>query len=79
MTAKEMFEDLGYEDITNEYSYDKDCKAVYVNKTYIPYVHIIFEELGTTKVIDNEIDITIPLLKAINKQVEELGWNNDTI
>lgn len=73
--AKEMFEKLGYEDITNEYSYDKDYKAVYINKTYTPHVRIIFEEYGTTKVIDNEIDITIPLLKAINKQVEELGWN----
>lgn len=72
--AKEMFEKLGYEDITNEYSYDKDYKAVYINKTYTPHVRIIFVEYGTTKVIDNEIDITIPLLKAINKQVEELGW-----
>ena len=77
MTAKEMFEELGYIDITNEYSYDKDYKAVYVNIEYIPNVHIIFEEYGTTRVIDNEIEITMPLLKAINKQVEELGWTND--
>ena len=75
MSAKEMFEKLGYEDITNQYSYDKDYKAVYVNKTYIPHVHIMFEKCGTNRVIDNEIVITMPLLKAINKQIEELGWN----
>lgn len=75
MSAKEMFEKQGYEDITNQYSYDKDYKAVYVNKTCTPHVHIMFEKYGTNRVIDNEIDITMPLLQAINKQVEELGWN----
>ena len=69
MSAKEMFEELGYELETennwglqyyneeedNEYFFNKEHKWVEVPK-------------GAYDVID------LKVLKAINKQIEELGW-----
>lgn len=76
MKAKEMFEELGYEcEIGLKYiDYAKHFKEIkqhgYIlfdleEKTILPSM-----EYGSTHAL--EIDMT--LLKAINKQVEELGW-----
>jgi len=66
MTAKEMFEELGFE-------YDD-------GENYIEYSNY---DTGICFMLDDK-DISIntgyidmPLFKAINKQCEELGWNND--
>ena len=80
MTAKEMFLELGYKLI-------KDCKfylfyekALKENAEYEnDYLHISFEkqdkEVIKTYGDDNSPEaITIQELKAINKQIEELGW-----
>ena len=77
MKAREMFEELGYEQEigTNYIDYAKFHKEInqhsYIlfdleEKTILPTM-----EYGSTHAL--EIDMT--LLKAINKQVEELGWN----
>lgn len=76
MSAKEMFEELGYEQQISEYA------ITYQNKDAVKY-EISFNlehkciELEPT--IDGKIHyftrLDMKLLQAINKQVEELGWN----
>ena len=72
MTAKEMFAELGYTQKTENIR--EDAVIVYG----IPNVAIIsFDENkqvykeGTTSII------TLDEWRAINKQIEELGWNTD--
>lgn len=77
MKAKEMFEELGYEiEIGKNYiEYAKFHKKInqhsYIlfdleEKTILPSM-----EYGST----HALEIGMNLLKAINKQIEELGWN----
>ena len=83
MSAKEMFEELGYnqlyenkhymfyvKDLIDTPEYEKDC------------IHLEFNHdnktINKTYGDDNTVeDITLEELKAINKQIEELGWNNE--
>lgn len=84
MTAKEMFEELGYElyDETDIYiSYRKFPDTIVDNKTY---QEIFFNTQSMFFVISEykhgeleEKFIITKELQAINKQVEELGWNNE--
>lgn len=73
MTAREMFEELGYQrNVENE-------KIIYIIETKgsFYYQEIIFNLVKKIIVIDGnflEVAIENNLLKAINKQVEELGW-----
>ena len=70
-TAKEMFEELGYvQEIKNNVIY-------YFKKIDIPKSHIIYDIdfIIDTKEIFISKTIDLEELKAINKQVEELGWN----
>lgn len=70
MTAKEMFEKLGYEE--REETTSMNCIKSYINKSIM---HIIY--FDDDKTIDIECRIMdMDLLKAINKQVEELRWTN---
>ena len=79
MTAKEMFEKLGYEIqyisknqviYKQEHSFG-DCKQIIIN--YLPntnrgfYVNYSVENQGGY--------ISFEELQAINKQIEELGWD----
>lgn len=72
MTAKEMFEKLGYEqDLNSE-------RIRYFNEETKYYVVFFLEYKIYTIGCSNEnedVGINIELHKAINKQVEELGWN----
>lgn len=83
MSAKEMFEELGYK--RDEFI---NANSDYINKKFISYgkgkVHIAIssfsEPISICKFKDSwffskALDITIQELKAINKQIEELGWN----
>ena len=98
MTAKEMFEELGFKFehkkkyvkltfeeqlIKDEYIYRCNASINYkyswldirfdlINKKIIPFQNSMNGNCGISY-------IQIDLLQAINKQVEELGWNNDTI
>lgn len=75
MTAKEMFEDLGYKykKQKNLYLesiiYEKGSKRILFryDKKIIPYA-----DYGET---EDATLLTLEELQAINKQVEELGWN----
>ena len=68
MTAKEMFKELGFkiDDIKKTY-------LSYYNKEEDSYIYFDY----IYKTVEVQFDINMDLLKAINKQVEELGWDND--
>lgn len=73
MTAKEMFEALGYK--RNE----ENEKIIYLIETKgsFYYQEIIFNLVKKIIVIDGnflEVAIESKLLKAINEQANELGW-----
>lgn len=76
-TAKEMFEELGYYLQNNT-----DCEIEFMkNDVYKERIKFIKFYLGireyttySTKVYENAVTISTEELKAINKQVEELGW-----
>jgi len=80
MTAKEMFEKLGYE--VGDTPYYERCIRYVANDGYIKreiefwrddkiiYNNLIYGEVQ----MKGSCPIPIELLKAINKQVEELGW-----
>lgn len=69
LSAKEMFEELGYKE-------RKETNCLNCVKSYINYktLNIIYFDSDKTIDIQNMI-ISYELLQAINKQVEELGWN----
>ena len=76
MTAKEMFEELGY---------DWKETNIYIQYTKYNWKHFIFRSKTTIcfwKLIekvslydDTCLNATIKELKAINKQIEELCWD----
>lgn len=83
MSAKEMFEELNYYQITGM----KKMPIIYQNTTPAYKTTIEFNEYADTlkiikfdTVMNNYKEITrisLEELQAINKQVEELGWNNE--
>ena len=83
MKAREMFEELGYEKYSRFNWGVKVERNIYeVNflkgKHIVGYEYYVFE--NSTKTICHNTScednyINIDELKAINKQVEELGWN----
>lgn len=71
-SAKEMFEELGFEYKKSDFSitYYKEFRD-YDDECYILDIAFrLFEQE-----ISTDFSIDMRLLKAINKQVEELGWN----
>lgn len=78
MTAKEMFETLGYHENDRPY---RDSPIGYFRRLdYKHYIEILFllsekrVVYSSTNSINDCISITMPDLKAIQKQCEELGW-----
>ena len=67
-SAKEMFEELGY-DLVETTSY----MMYYHNEENDIYIWFY----NNRKTIEIVNEFTLDMLKAINKQVEELGWNNE--
>ena len=74
-TAREMFEKLGYEE--NPYREDM---ITYRRKKY-PNEHIDISISKGVFIKEDDYDlayyITLEELQAINKQIKELGWNNE--
>ena len=75
MTAKEMFEALGYElDDCSNFEEKAKCLNYQIIKPY----ECIFKEitfyLDSKEIGWDNVMITMPLLKAINQQCKELGW-----
>lgn len=71
MSAKEMFEELGYEQNT------KNNVIYYFKKIHIPKSYIVYSInfIADKKEIFINKNIDMQELKAINKQIEELDWN----
>ena len=76
-TATEMFEQLGYKEISSS-----NNRKVFKKDNLVTSYTIVFEYGAKTINIYSSInghgfnskDMTMQELKAINKQVEELGW-----
>lgn len=84
MSAKEMFEELGFK---YEYHENKSINAEDTITYHKDNLHIQFNLISKCIIVQNDTSpmfygvgiffINNKLHKAINKQVEELGWNND--
>lgn len=74
MNAKEMFNKLGYiQDLNNSY-----CMGYYkrIAETKMRTITFVKDYKYMTFIdTDNNCSITLKELKAINKQIEELGWS----
>lgn len=74
MNAREMFEKLGYKEIENnaeEITYESKIKIDDWEQEISSITFWLNEKL-----LDFDNYINVNVLQAINKQVEELGWNN---
>lgn len=69
-SAKEMFEELGF-----KYEYNKIANqiCVYGTKNDDSFLWIYLDR----KIFDFNNEIDMNLFKAIQKQIEELGWLNE--
>ena len=81
-TAKEMFEELGF-DISNVENFGlfykiKDYPLIIIFDLEEKHVRIVEEhyigELGLYEYLPIYYPITVELHKAIHKQMQELGW-----
>ena len=70
MTAKEMFEKLGY---YSSYDYNKPKVDFAFYLKYSTKMIVFNIKDKTIEIIDGAINLQE--LQAINKQIEELGWN----
>ncbi len=73
-TAKEMFEELGYvfEINDNFIEYYKNSK-----KSFFVYKHVCFDLVNKSYSAScnyENMEIDMPTFRAIQKQLEELGW-----
>lgn len=71
MKAKEMFEKLGYKINETEYYIEYLKETYYIQFWKNKFFAITFHSLSGTQSVNKQE------LQAINKQVEELGWNNE--
>ena len=79
-TAREMFEDLGYSYFENDYiisyqNYSEERKFVEFTKKY--QSNTWKKDTKITMGDDSEegTELSLEEIKAIQKQIEELGWN----
>lgn len=76
-TAKELFEELGYEENNDRETYQR-----YTKKTEFGNLIEISFSLQTKNFIKQIVELDLALyitpneLKAINQQIKELGWND---
>ena len=71
MTAREMFEELGYE--CSKY-YDRNQMIEYRKEDSTSVLFWIKERKFSVSEYCEPKDITVDEFKAIQKQMEELGW-----
>ena len=84
MSAKEMFEELGYKDTSTEYVHLIHYEKTFNDGKFLTHKIIEFDTKDEFLCVAREINgvcnygafyFEDGLLQAINKQVEELGWN----
>lgn len=80
MSAKEMFEALGYK-LVYKNKYEVKYKKPYEVNQFLPKEFASFYEIvinfGYKTIYKKGSYMTFDELKAINKQIEELGWLED--
>lgn len=74
MSAKEMFEQLGYHFDTNKFDEDNDILTYRADYDMVSNITFYKEGLYSITIYDTEKKISDELLEAINKQIEELEW-----
>lgn len=72
MTAKEMFEELGYISLTKNYIKGELKTIVYKNEVNKDWIKFYADKQQFIEMSGN--GIFVQELKAINQQVKELGW-----
>ena len=74
MSAKEMFKELGYKERKEEFKDDKIYAITFANYSEGNWIIITKKtiEIVTNR---NRGYLSTSMLPAINKQIEELGWN----
>lgn len=70
MSAKEMFKNLGFKQFIGTSTKWKDYIEYQNEDKYIWFY-------PDSKTIEIKFDFDVKTLQAINKQIEELGWNDD--
>ncbi len=65
-SARELFEELGFDLVETT-----PCMVYYYNEENEIYIWFY----NNSKTIEIVNEFTLDILKAINKQAEELGWN----
>lgn len=74
MSAKEMFEELGYHFDKNKFDEDNDILTYRADYDMVSNITFYKEGIYSITIYDTGEKISNELLKAINKQIEELGW-----
>jgi hypothetical protein len=86
MKSKEMFEELGYIEVSENYihliRYERKIPNSRFDEMNIVEFDTRYEQICVARSFENKCDYGAfyfedGLLKAINKQVEELGWLGD--
>lgn len=72
MTAKEMFEEIGYEIIQSD-----ENKINYSNGNFYIEFDLKYREYMSCSYNDDLLPITLEEHKAITQQMKELGWLDD--
>lgn len=75
MSAKEMFKKLEYKKLPKKYNKYIICYEKQFNVIELLNIRIIFHLSTKTIQFTPYYRYSMKELKAINKQVEELGWN----
>lgn len=71
MNAREMFKSLGYE--CSKY-YDRNKIIQYYNEEDVQFLFLIAEQEFSVSEYGELKNITVDEFKAIQQQMEELGW-----
>ena len=74
MTAREMFESLGYKYSRNYIEYYGDEVIEYYKKEDVKFVFLMKEHEFYGEYYEEPKNITVDELKAINQQCKELNW-----
>ena len=74
MSAKEMFEELGYHFDKNKFDEDNDILTYRADYDMVSNITFYKEGIYSITIYDTGEKISNELLQAINKQIEELGW-----
>lgn len=77
MSAKEMFEKLGFKCTSNDEQFISYSIFDDINRNYTIIFRLLDKDIHIIDNIGWYEYLKIDVLKAINKQVEELGWNNE--